>query len=694
MTNNGSIQGNMLAIKAVTEKVKFSFHKAKTDNRIALARSDFPTEFWDQFDETKEAKPKELFTDFTITADADYCLEIDLPNSRNFAKHYYRHLLQQFFLKQKTIISEGFTEDLLVYTQKSANHELYTSYDVFQLRFSYNDWSDDILLMVSSKGTTLVLKNSFFALSGDLEPLVSRFLYNSQIYHKSRLTEEAKLNYDSVYPLVSNKLKTALNIRFNENLRNFSYSNNFQQIKDFSNYWFSNPAFAESFHIQPDQWVEVPESKVFRTKSESQFLLLGSAPGIAVRTPIGNLAKYGPYSLPKSKEIRFFAIFQENDRDAANELYKILLNEKPNSPAPAKYTNHASLYDFIKLKFNPDRDRTIRFRSMETMLEDVQNNLDQHHFDHIKQQYIAIYISPVSPKTNIEADRLHYYALKEKLLKYQISSQVIYKENIGLEAFKKYYIHNIAPALLAKAGGIPWQLKTTANEELVIGVGAYKSSKSKVQYIGSAFSFNRNGTFRQFNCISKSNLFVLAGDIKEMIIEHIADFGKPKRLVIHFYKNMKMEDMIHINRTLYNLGLKDLPVFIVTINKTLSTDYIAFDTAYPHLIPLSGTILQMSKNNYLLFNNTRYGGDYDKIESFHLPLKIRISSPQSELLEDIAVVKGLIDQVYQFSRIYWKSVKQQNLPVTLSYPTMLAEIYSHFKDEHLNDFARTNLWFL
>jgi hypothetical protein len=43
-------------------------------------------------------------------------------------------------------------------------------------------------------------------------------------------------------------------------------------------------------------------------------------------------------------------------------------------------------------------------------------------------------------------------------------------------------------------------------------------------------------------------------------------------------------------------------------------------------------------------------------------------------------VKELIDQVYQFSRIYWKSVKQQGLPVTIKYPEMIAEIIPHFND--------------
>ena len=58
------------------------------------------------------------------------------------------------------------------------------------------------------------------------------------------------------------------------------------------------------------------------------------------------------------------------------------------------------------------------------------------------------------------------------------------------------------------------------------------------------------------------------------------------------------------------------------------------------------------------------------------------------------LISQLIDQVYQFSRTYWKSISQQNLPVTTKYPEMVAEIYPHFENENLPDFGKSNLWFL
>ena len=57
-------------------------------------------------------------------------------------------------------------------------------------------------------------------------------------------------------------------------------------------------------------------------------------------------------------------------------------------------------------------------------------------------------------------------------------------------------------------------------------------------------------------------------------------------------------------------------------------------------------------------------------------------------------MKELIDQVYQFSRIYWKSVKQQNLPVTVKYSEMVAQIAHHFNGTEITAAGKDTLWFL
>lgn len=44
--------------------------------------------------------------------------------------------------------------------------------------------------------------------------------------------------------------------------------------------------------------------------------------------------------------------------------------------------------------------------------------------------------------------------------------------------------------------------------------------------------------------------------------------------------------------------------------------------------------------------------------------------------------------------MYWKSIKQQNLTVTIKYPEIVAQIFPQFEGDKLADFGKNNLWFL
>jgi hypothetical protein len=98
----------------------------------------------------------------------------------------------------------------------------------------------------------------------------------------------------------------------------------------------------------------------------------------------------------------------------------------------------------------------------------------------------------------------------------------------------------------------------------------------------------------------------------------------------------------------------------------------------------------------LLFNNTRYSDD-DKFSSFdgyHFPIKLAINSPNNDDELDYHEIKKLIEQVYQFSRLYWKSLRQQNVPITIKYPEMVAEIAPHFESGNIPPHGNEILWFL
>ncbi|MCB0446230.1 MAG: hypothetical protein KDD03_01715, partial [Gelidibacter sp.] len=68
-------------------------------------------------------------------------------------------------------------------------------------------------------------------------------------------------------------------------------------------------------------------------------------------------------------------------------------------------------------------------------------------------------------------------------------------------------------------------------------------------------------------------------------------------------------------------------------------------------------------------------------------------SPDDDAFEDVEVIEELLTQVYQFSRLYWKSLRQQNVPITIKYPEMVAQIAPRFENGVPED-AKDTLWFL
>ena len=146
---------------------------------------------------------------------------------------------------------------------------------------------------------------------------------------------------------------------------------------------------------------------------------------------------------------------------------------------------------------------------------------------------------------------------------------------------------------------------------------------------------------------------------------------------------------------LYNLGLQGVSVFVLNINKTESEDIVAFSTEETNLMPKSGTIVNLGKGNYLLYNNSKYSSS-DSANVLY-PVKIRISKVDQEgksqsYTDDEAL--ELLTQVYQFSRLSCKTVKQQNMPVTTLYPELAARIVPFFNGKCIPEAGRKQMGFL
>ena len=174
--------------------------------------------------------------------------------------------------------------------------------------------------------------------------------------------------------------------------------------------------------------------------------------------------------------------------------------------------------------------------------------------------------------------------------------QTKYKKREGNFA---YTLQNIAIAINAKLGGTPWRIAVPKYRELIVGVGAFRHNDTNTQYIGSAFSFDNTGAFNSFEYFQKDEIKELAGSIKDAIIQYKNAIQNPNRLIIHYYKEMREDQVEIIEDTLSKLNL-DIPIFVVTINKTEAEDIIVFDDDFAEKMPYSGRYINLGNNTFLL----------------------------------------------------------------------------------------------
>lgn len=219
-----------------------------------------------------------------------------------------------------------------------------------------------------------------------------------------------------------------------------------------------------------------------------------------------------------------------------------------------------------------------------------------------------------------------------------------------------------------------------------------KQDNGNLTFLGSAVFFDNEGIIKSLISIQGNSI----KNISEILVYAINEYKNSskqtnKKIVIHFYKSIRNVEANFLENEIKNRLSPDASFAVVEINDSKTTTDLCFDLKYPPLMPQSGTYVKLKPNEYLLFNNLRY---WDKpinpINQEELPIKLRIYDPYNNFDHN-----ELISQVYEFSRMYWKSLKQKAQPVTTIYSKLIAEYTYEFGGTiPKNEVARKRVWFI
>ena len=316
-------------------------------------------------------------------------------------------------------------------------------------------------------------------------------------------------------------------------------------------------------------------------------------------------------------------------------------------------------------------------------------------------------------------DRNPYVQSKGLLMAHGIPVQEARHETISAPQYSlQYNMINIAVAMYAKMGGIPWTVAAdaTVSDELVIGMGHCELSRDRFserqRFVGLTTVFKGDGNYLLANCSSECTYEQYPAVLKTTLRDLLLDLkvrngwkaGDTVRLIFHSIKPLKNVEVGGI--VAEAVAALDPTIHFEHAFLTIKQDhpFKVFDSAEQGknsngkakgaLVPSRGFCAKIGPRSKILSVN---GPSQLKTEWAGLPVPLLIELHRGSSFQDQWYLAG---QVFNFTGLSWRSTQPSPLPVTLLYSKLIAELLVRLKQSkdwspaQLNTKLRHSRWFL
>ncbi|OFX36458.1 MAG: hypothetical protein A2W95_02950 [Bacteroidetes bacterium GWA2_40_14] len=435
------------------------------------------------------------------------------------------------------------------------------------------------------------------------------------------------------------------------------------------------------FHIERD----LIETPVFQlNKKEYIFSNKSTA-----NSQFQGIRNYGP--LQKiGKEVLFAFIFEDRFKSFANELY-LSLTGKSN---PGTFPGFEQMFG-VQISTSNVRKVKIEGFSNEDMLR-VVDSVKALQESEPNKKVIGIYVEDYAIDTEDELASNHYYFLKYHFIKNNLALQVVNYRKLGERNSLKWSTSNVALAMFAKMGGIPWVVKPSNNNCLILGVGSSHKRDEETGIVTKYFAYTV--------CLDSSGLYktleVLADETSEInylknlrinLVNMLTDgrLGNYKTCVLHLPFKIKQKEIAAISEAIHQIS----NIEFVAIKVNLDNKYFGY-SFHNTLVPYESSFVKLSRSEYLVwFEGLLYGKEVvDK----------RFSNPVHIEFLNLGNSKGLdernyLQDVLNLSGANWRGFNAKSIPISIYYSQIIAKYTEAF--EKIDGFKENSIsndkpWFL
>lgn len=314
-----------------------------------------------------------------------------------------------------------------------------------------------------------------------------------------------------------------------------------------------------------------------------------------------------------------------------------------------------------------------------------------------------------------------YLVSKSTFMSQGVAVQEVEIETIRDDRGRPWILNNLALAVYAKMGGIPWVLSSTPSltHELIFGIGSANVQTRRLsgaeRVIGITTVFNGDGNYLLYNLSKEVNSDEYADALLKSLQECLNEVktryawqAKDRvRLIFHqAFKRFKDIEVATVKQFVNGITEFEVEYAFVHLNKNHSWNI--FDARFDgvqvwennqtvkkgEFVPLRGCCVPLGPHAALL----SLIGPYQLKTSLQgLPSPVLISLHRESTFLDQTY---LVNQIFKLTFMSWRSFSPSIMPVTIEYSNMIAFLMGHLRSVNnwnpdiLQTKLRESRWFL
>ena len=457
-----------------------------------------------------------------------------------------------------------------------------------------------------------------------------------------------------------------------------------------------------SAHTTTDSELRGPSYNLDRTK-----LIFDYTPGTAHDRPLSGLLKHGPFDSSKfdPKSPHVLLMFRGRNRGAITEFYGRLVDGLPESCFFKKgfrdlFRLHEVKHSLAVIDGESPEDYERAFDSA------VERNADR--------RFDLVLVECSDDSERFPPMQNPYLRTKVKAMGLGIPVQCVRDSHVRATADHPNTLGPLALQMYAKIGGQPWRLPASqsVDQELIVGLGSSLKRQNawqnaeQTRVVGLTTFFLGDGRYvlgENLPAVPYADYFDRLLEYLEKTINQLSDEygwkeGQSVRVVFHVFKPLKNIEVDVVEALMKRFTQFNIVFAFVTVS--LNHPWMMYQKAERRR---GGLEVQASERCVNLILNNRaclvqLKGNKDRTNWKHRPpLPVKIQVHEKSTYDDLQYIA---QQVVDFSCLSWRGFFPSELPVTISYSKLMADLTLKLQqidgwnptaiDQHL----RKRKWFL